>query len=132
MLQKKKVGRKLHWKAGQTELIRIPKVFVEQALAYVRQLDNLTSLAKKEEVKLEGAWGNQETTRVSIEAMEEAKALPKIKRKLTVREYVRYVTYAVMLIAVLGISWWGWKRYRASSLEGNTLAGVQSAIADLL
>jgi hypothetical protein len=40
MLQKKKVGRKLHWKAGQTELIRIPKVFVEQALAYVRQLDN--------------------------------------------------------------------------------------------
>jgi hypothetical protein len=88
------------------------------------------SLAKKEEVKLEGAWGNQETTRVSIEAMEEAKALPKIKRKLTVRDYVRYVTYAVLLIAVLGISWWGWKRYRASSLEGNTLTAIQSAIAD--
>ncbi len=88
------------------------------------------SLAKKEEVKLEGAWGNQETTRVSIEAMEEAKALPKIKRKLTVRDYVRYVTYAVMLLAVVGTSWWGWKRYRASSLEGNTLAAIQSAIAD--
>ncbi|MFT3882366.1 MAG: hypothetical protein QM703_22280 [Gemmatales bacterium] len=67
---------------------------------------------------------------MSLEALEEAKALPKVKRKLTVRDYVRYATMSIIVLAVLATGWWGWKRYRASSLEGNTLAAVQGAIAD--
>lgn len=111
-------------------IIAVPKQATSKPKDWREKEATGPSLAKKEEVKLEGAWGNQESARVSLEAMEEAKALPRIKRKLTIRDYVRYVTYTVMLVAVVGISWWGWKRYRASSLEGNTLAAIQSAIAD--
>jgi vacuolar-type H+-ATPase subunit I/STV1 len=39
-IEKKKVGRKPKWRAGETELIRVPKIFVEQILSYTHQLDN--------------------------------------------------------------------------------------------
>ena len=111
-------------------IIAVPKQAVGKPKDWREKEATGPSLAKKEEVKLEGAWGNQESARVSLEAMEEARALPRIKRKLTARDYARYATYSIMLLGVIGISWWGWKRYRASSLEGNTLAAIQSAIAD--
>jgi flagellar motility protein MotE (MotC chaperone) len=38
--EKKKAGRKPKWKAGETDLVRLPKVFMEQILAYAHQLDN--------------------------------------------------------------------------------------------
>jgi hypothetical protein len=88
------------------------------------------SLAKKEEVKLEGAWGNQSIARVSQEALEEAKAIPKVKRKLTVRDYVTYGTYAAVAIAVLVVSYWGWNRWRSSAIEGNTLAAITTALQE--
>lgn len=111
-------------------IIAVPKIEGAKPKDWRDKQATGPSMAKKEEVKLEGAWGNQSVARVSLEALEEAKALPKERRKLTVRDYVRYATTAIVLLAVLGTGWWGWKRYRASSLEGNTLAAVQSAIAD--
>jgi flagellar motility protein MotE (MotC chaperone) len=38
--EKKKAGRKPKWKAGETDLVRLPKVFMAQILAYAHQLDN--------------------------------------------------------------------------------------------
>jgi prefoldin subunit 5 len=38
--EKKKAGRKPKWKAGETELVRLPKAFMAQILAYAQQLDN--------------------------------------------------------------------------------------------
>jgi predicted RNase H-like nuclease (RuvC/YqgF family) len=38
--EKKKAGRKPKWKAGETDLVRLPKVFMTQILAYAHQLDN--------------------------------------------------------------------------------------------
>jgi ribosomal protein S27E len=97
-------------------IIAVPKVEGAKPKDWREKQATGPSMAKKEEVKLEGAWGNQAAARVSVEALEEAKALPKEKRKLTVRDYVRYATTAIILLAVLGTGWWGWKRYRASSL----------------
>lgn len=111
-------------------IIAVPKIEGAKPKDWREKQAAGPSLAKKEEVKLEGAWGNQSVARVSLEALEEAKAFPKVKRKLTVRDYVRYATTAILLLAVVGTGWWGWKRYRASSLEGNTIAAVQNAIAD--
>jgi hypothetical protein len=38
--EKKKAGRKPKWKAGETDLVRLPKAFMAQILAYAQQLDN--------------------------------------------------------------------------------------------
>ncbi|HQR06200.1 MAG TPA: hypothetical protein PLN21_05225 [Gemmatales bacterium] len=111
-------------------IIAVPKIEGPKAKDWREKHATGPSMAKKEEVKLEGAWGNQSVARVSLEALEEAKAIPKVRRKLTVWDYVRFATTAIIVLAVLGTGWWGWKRYRASSLEGNTLAAVQNAIAD--
>lgn len=111
-------------------IIAVPKIEGTKPKDWREKQATGPSMAKKEEVKLEGAWGNQTAARVSLEALEEAKALPKVKRKLTVWDYVGYATKAIVVLAVLGVGWWGWNRYRSSSLEGNTIAAVQSSIAD--
>lgn len=111
-------------------IIAVPKIEGAKPKDWREKQATGPSMAKKEEVKLEGAWGNQAAARVSLEALEEAKALPKIKRKLTARDYARYATYAIAILALLGTGWWGWKWYRASSLEGNTIAALQNSIAD--
>lgn len=86
------------------------------------------SLAKKEEVKLEGAWGNEAVARVSLEALEEAKALPKVKRKLSAKDYARYGVIAFMLIGVLTVSWWYWKKFSRSNLESSVLSSVRQSL----
>lgn len=111
-------------------IIAVPKVDTGKPKDWREKQAQGPALAKKEEVKLEGAWGNEAVARVSLEALEEAKALPKVKRKITAAEYVRYGVYAVLLLTVLGIGWWGWSRYRASSLESNTLASIGQALQD--
>lgn len=111
-------------------IIAVPKLETKKPKDWREKEAQGPSLAKKEEVKLEGAWGNQAVAKVSLEALEEAKALPKVKRKLTTREYLQYATYAILTLAVLGTGWWGWKRYRASAIEGNTLAAINTSLQD--
>lgn len=111
-------------------IIAVPKLETDKPRDWREKEVQGPSLAKKEEVKLEGAWGNEAVARVSLEALEEAKALPKIKRKLNVKDYVRYGIYTALVLGGITICWWGWNRYRASSLEGNTLAAVRLSIQD--
>ncbi|HMP18213.1 MAG TPA: hypothetical protein PKD72_14410, partial [Gemmatales bacterium] len=111
-------------------IIAVPKLDTGKPKDWREKQAQGPSLAKKEEVKLEGAWGNENIAKVSIEALEEAKALPRIKRKLTLRDYATYTTYAVMLLAVLGAGYWGWNRWRSAALVGNTLASVDQALQD--
>lgn len=111
-------------------IVAVPKIEGAKPKDWRERQAQGPSLARKEEVKLEGAWGNEQVARVSMEALEEAKALPKVKRKLGVRDYVRYVTYFMLIFSALGVSWWGWGKYRAASIESNTLYSIENAIAD--
>lgn len=111
-------------------IIAVPKLDTGKPKDWREKEIQGPSLAKKEEVKLEGAWGNQSVAKVSLEALEEAKALPTVKRKLTVRDYIQYATYAILAIAALGTIWWGWNRYRASAIESNTLAAIDTSLKD--
>jgi hypothetical protein len=111
-------------------IIAIPKLDTGKPKDWREKEAQGPSLAKKEVVKLEGAWGNQEVARVSLEAMEEAKALPKVRKKLTGRDYARYSVMAIMLIAVLGVSWWGWNKFSSSNFESGTLAAVRQTLQE--
>lgn len=111
-------------------IIAVPKVDTGKPKDWREKEAKVPTLAKKEEVKLEGAWGNQEIARVSLEALEEAKALKKAERKLTPKDYVRYAVLAVLCCAVLYCGWWGWSSFRTASIESNAVKKVEESIKD--
>jgi hypothetical protein len=111
-------------------IIQVPKVDVGQPKDWREKAAQLPSLAKKDDDKLEGAWGNKDMARVSLEALEEAKALPKERRQLTTQDWVRYGVYAVMALACAAVIWWGYGKYRLSSTESSAIAGIEPPLSD--
>src|SRR5690606_26374303 len=111
-------------------IIAVPKVDTGKPKDWREKEAKVPTLAKKEEVKLEGAWGNQEIARVSLEALEEAKALKKAERKLTPKDYVRYAVLALLCCAVMDCDWWGLCSSRTASFESNSVKNVEDAIKD--
>lgn len=67
--EKMKTGRKPKWNAGETDLVRLPKVFMAQILAYAHQLDNGYLPEKATEVPVSPA---------AIEVMPQAAAIDEI------------------------------------------------------
>lgn len=111
-------------------IIQVPKVDTGKPRDWREKVAQGPSLAKKTEEKLEGAWGNVEVARASQEALEEAKALPKVRRKLTPRDWVRYGVYTCMGTGILLTVWWGYNRMRLSSAEAAAVNGAEAALTD--
>jgi hypothetical protein len=111
-------------------IIQVPKVDVGQPKDWREKEAQLPSLAKKEEVKLEGAWGNIASAQVSREALEEAAAIPQKKKKLTRVQLLQRVIYIAMVLVILGGAYWMFHRYRASSHLGETLTAAQALLTD--
>lgn len=109
-------------------IVAVPKVDIGKPKDWREKEARIPTLAKKEEVKLEGAWGNQEIARVSMEALEEAKAIRKAERKLTTKDYIRYSLLALLTLSVLYCGWWGWSKYRAGSIESWAVSIVENGV----
>lgn len=111
-------------------IIQVPKLDTGKPRDWREKAAQGPSLAKKTEEKLEGAWGNVDIARASIEALEEAKALPRERRKLTPRDWARYGTLTLMVLFGTLVVWWWWGKHRVSSAESTALAAARAALSD--
>ncbi len=111
-------------------IIQVPKLDVEKPRDWREKVVTGPTLAKKEEVKLEGAWGNQELVRVSVEALEEARAVQRQKRKLSRYDWILRGVWSAMVLAILLCGWLMWSRYRSTTGETHIVAEVEAVIGD--
>lgn len=105
-------------------IVKVPKADVEAKKDWREKQAQGPSLAKKEEVKLEGEWGTQSVARVSTEALAGAKALPIQRVKLTPWQWAKRIIALLLLIGIGIFSYWMFDRYRWSSLENNALSDL--------
>ncbi|MFL5342707.1 MAG: hypothetical protein ACJ8F7_21450 [Gemmataceae bacterium] len=94
------------------KIIKVPLPVKEEAKDW-RTVKAVPSLAKVEAEKLEGAWGNVQTTAVSRDALKEADAAaPEVAEPWS---WPKRISYAMASLAVVGLlavgGRWMWKRH---------------------
>lgn len=112
-------------------IVKVP-VLAPQGLRDWRKPDSLPSAARRDAGPTpEGAWGtNTSATRVSSEALAEAKALPTpARRPRTARERIVLGTAALVATVVIVVGAVGMVRYRARSQQEQALGQAETALA---
>lgn len=96
-----------------------------------RKMDTrLPAGARRDDVKLEGTWGTESASIVSREALEEAKALPIQKKKLTWPQLIRRGVLAAAVLGLAGLGIWLTFSMRSQNLQAQSYAEASRYLAE--
>lgn len=109
-------------------IVQVPNLAPAQRKDWRQKAPNLPSLAKREVETLEGAWGTEAVSRVSQEALEEARAIKRVRKPWSAAQIVSWSSTLLVLALVGWIGWGMVQRYRQAGFQKTLLASVEKQL----
>lgn len=112
-------------------ILRVPQLAPGKKRDWQEVAPTGPSLAKRSEEKLEDAWGSDNVTRVSTEALYEAGAIKEVRPPLTAAQWATRIVWVVLGVVVLYGGWTIISNFRASGLQQQATAKLMETEASL-
>lgn len=107
-------------------IVKVPELVKQEKLDWRAAPKKGPSLAKRDEEKLDGAWGAETISTVSVESLEEAGALPEKREPMTWGRRIKLAIYLVVIVGLVGTAGFlGYRSYMHREADRNLARALE-------